>query len=100
MVHVAKMMLLGHGFLEDSSWLANLIAFYDDVIDLVGERRRVDIIYLSFIKAFDAVLVTSSMNSWLNTGQISGQQGRLKTEWIGPNGCGTKSTWRQVISAH
>lgn len=81
MVHVAKMMILGpHGLLGDSLWLANLIDFYDEVTDLMDERRKMSVIYLSFIKAFDAVSVTSSKKSWLNTGQISGQQSRLKSE--------------------
>lgn len=35
--------------------LGSLIAFYNEVVGLVDKRRRVNVIYLSFIKAFDAI---------------------------------------------
>jgi len=46
--------------MEGKLCLANLISFCDEVAGLVDEGRRVDVIYLNFIKAFDAVSVISS----------------------------------------
>jgi len=44
-----------HGFMKGRSCLTNLISFYDQMIRLVEEGKAVDVIYLDFSKAFDAV---------------------------------------------
>ncbi|KAK4811461.1 LOW QUALITY PROTEIN: hypothetical protein QYF61_006395 [Mycteria americana] len=44
-----------HGFMKAKSCLTNLISFYDKVTRLVGEGKAVDVVYLDFSKAFDAV---------------------------------------------
>ncbi|KAK4828548.1 hypothetical protein QYF61_027517 [Mycteria americana] len=44
-----------HGFRKGRSCLTNLISFYDKVTCLVDEEKAMDIVYLHFNKAFDAV---------------------------------------------
>ncbi|PKU29396.1 rna-directed dna polymerase from mobile element jockey-like [Limosa lapponica baueri] len=44
-----------HGFMKGRSCLTNLISFCDKVTRLVGEGKAVDVVYLSFNKAFDMV---------------------------------------------
>ncbi|KAK4811349.1 hypothetical protein QYF61_027581 [Mycteria americana] len=44
-----------HGFMKGRSCLTNLISFYDKVTRLVDEGKAVDVVYLDFSKAFDAV---------------------------------------------
>jgi len=44
-----------HGFTKGKSCLTNLINFCDEMTDLVDEGRAVDIVYLDFSKASDAV---------------------------------------------
>ncbi|KAF1451556.1 putative RNA-directed DNA polymerase from transposon X-element, partial [Spheniscus demersus] len=44
-----------HGFTRGRSCLTNLISFYDQVTRLVDEGKAVDVVYLDFSKAFDAV---------------------------------------------
>jgi len=43
------------GFMKGKSCLTNLISFYDQVAHLADEGKAVDVIYLDFSKAFDAV---------------------------------------------
>jgi len=44
-----------HGFMKVRSCLTNLISFYDQVTRPVDEEKTVNVIYLDFSKAFDAV---------------------------------------------
>lgn len=44
-----------HGVRKGRSHLTNLIFFYDQVICLVDEGKVVDVVFLDFSKAFDAV---------------------------------------------
>ena len=44
-----------HEFMKGRSCLTNLISFYDQVTHLADEGKAVDVIYLDFSKAFDAV---------------------------------------------
>lgn len=44
-----------HGFAEGKSCLSNLISFYEEVTSLVDKGRAMDIVFLDFIVAFDAV---------------------------------------------
>lgn len=44
-----------HGFMKGTSCLTNLISSYDQVTCLVDEGKAVDVVYLDFSKAFDAV---------------------------------------------
>jgi len=44
-----------HGFMKGWSCLTNLISLYDQVTRLLDEGKAVDIVYLDFSKAFDAV---------------------------------------------
>ena len=44
-----------HGFMNGRSCLTNLISFYDKVTRSVDEGKAVDVVYLDFSKAFDAV---------------------------------------------
>lgn len=44
-----------HAFLKEKSCLSNLGAFYSEVTSLVDKGRTVNIVFLRFSKAFDAV---------------------------------------------
>ncbi|KAJ7406533.1 hypothetical protein BTVI_65236 [Pitangus sulphuratus] len=44
-----------HGFTKGKSCLTNLIAFYDETTTWMDDERAVDVVYLSFSKAFDTV---------------------------------------------
>ncbi|GAB0183516.1 mitochondrial enolase superfamily member 1 [Grus japonensis] len=44
-----------HGFMKGRSCLTNLISFYDKMTCLVDEGKAVDVVYLDFSKAFDAI---------------------------------------------
>ncbi|PKU33787.1 rna-directed dna polymerase from mobile element jockey- hypothetical protein [Limosa lapponica baueri] len=44
-----------HGFMKGKSHITNLIAFYDEMTGLMDEGKAVHVVYLDFIKAFDAV---------------------------------------------
>ena len=44
-----------HEFTKGRSCLTNLISFYDPVTRLLDEGKAVDVVYLDFSKAFDAV---------------------------------------------
>lgn len=44
-----------HGFTRGESCLTNLVSFYYNVLHLVDQGKAVDIIFLDFSNAFDAV---------------------------------------------
>lgn len=44
-----------HGFAEGKSCLSNLISFYEEVTSLMDKGRAMDVVFLDFIVAFDAV---------------------------------------------
>ncbi|GAB0205839.1 mitochondrial enolase superfamily member 1 [Grus japonensis] len=44
-----------HGFTMGKSCLTKPMIFYDEMTGLVDEGRAVDVVYLDFKKAFDAV---------------------------------------------
>ena len=44
-----------HGFRQARSCLSQLLAHYDDILDLLEQGLNVDVVYLDFAKAFDKV---------------------------------------------
>ncbi|PKU43601.1 rna-directed dna polymerase from mobile element jockey- hypothetical protein [Limosa lapponica baueri] len=44
-----------NGFTKGKPCLTNLINFYDEMTDVVDERRVLGIVYVDFTKAFDTV---------------------------------------------
>jgi len=61
-----------HGFRKGKSCLTNLLVFYNEKATLVDEGRAMDVVYLNFNKALDSICHMTS---------------------------GTRSSWRQVMSA-
>jgi len=44
-----------HGFIKEKLCLINLISFYSEMTGLMNERSVLDVAYLNFNKAFDAI---------------------------------------------
>ena len=53
-----------HAFMQGASCLTSLISVCDWVIQLVDEGKAVDVVYLDFIKGFDAVTLSPTVFSW------------------------------------
>ncbi|PKU45189.1 rna-directed dna polymerase from mobile element jockey-like [Limosa lapponica baueri] len=91
-----------HGFMKGRSCLTNLISFYDKVTHSVDEGKAVDVVYLSFSKAFDTV----SHNILLEKLAVQGLDGSTfhwVKNWLGGQAQrvvvnGVKSSWRPVMS--
>jgi len=91
-----------HGFTKGKSCLTNLIAFYDGTTSWVDEGRAVDVVYLDFSKAFDAVSHNILLGK-LRTCGLDEWSGRWTENWL--NGrtqkvviSGMESSWRPVTS--
>ena len=92
-----------HGFMNGRSCLTNLISFYDKVTCLEDEGKAVDVVYMDFSKAFDAVphnilvekLATHSLDwctlCWVKH-WLDGQAQRVVVN-------GVKSSWQLVTSS-
>lgn len=90
------------GFAKRKSCLTNSIKYCDEMSDLVGEGRAVDIVYWDFSKAYDAFSHKFFVEKQLKYGL-----GEQTVKWIKNclNGqaqriviSGTKSCWRPAIS--
>ncbi|PKU41248.1 rna-directed dna polymerase from mobile element jockey-like [Limosa lapponica baueri] len=89
-----------HGFTMGKSCLTNLIAFYDDMTGWMDEGRAVDVVYLDFSKAFDAVshniltgnLRKCGLDEWTVRWIENWLNGRAQTVVIS----GAESSWRPV----
>lgn len=73
-----------YGFRRDRSCLTSLVSFYDQVTHLVDEGKAVDIVCLTFSKAFDSVshsifLQKLAAHAW--PGQVHSFVG-LRTVWM------------------
>ncbi len=91
-----------HGFRNKRSCLTNLLDFYNDVVNIFGETKAVDVIYLDFQKAFDKVPhkrllnkikthgITSNIHAWLEDWLTERKQ-RVVIN-------GKVSDWRNVLS--
>ncbi|PKU39019.1 rna-directed dna polymerase from mobile element jockey-like [Limosa lapponica baueri] len=91
-----------HGFIEGRSCQTNLISFYGKITRLLDEGKAVDIVYLDFQKAFDAVPHTILVEKLASHGLdehtihwvkhwLTGRSQRVVLN-------GFKSSWRLVTS--
>ena len=86
-----------HGFMKGRSCLTNLISFYDWVTSLVDKGKAVDVVYLDFSKAFDAVyhsihlgkLAACGLDRYILLWVRNWLEGRA--QWVVVNG--VKSSW-------
>ena len=90
-----------HGFMKGRRCLTNLISFYCWVTRLVDEGEAVDVVYLDFSKAFDAV--SHSILGKLAARDLDRYTLPWVRNWL--EGCaqwvvvsGVKSSWRPVKS--
>eukprot|EP00061_Rhincodon_typus_P003342 g19860.t1 len=44
-----------HGFVQERSYLTNLIEFFEEVMKMIDEGKAVDVVYVDFSKVFDKV---------------------------------------------
>jgi len=91
-----------HGFMKGRTCLTNLISCYDQVTHLVDEGKAVDVVYLDFSKAFDAVPQSIPLEKlaaygldgctlfWIKN-WLNGQAQRVVVN-------GVKSSWRPVTT--
>jgi len=84
------------------SCLTNLIAFYDDVIGWVDERRAVDAVYLDFSQAFGTVSHNILLGKLTKCGQDE-RSVRWIENWLNGRAqrvviSGAESSWRPVTS--
>ena len=91
-----------HGLTKCRSCLTNLISFYDLVTCLVDEGKAVDVVYLDFSKAFDAVshsillqkLAVRGLDRYTLGWVRNWLEGRAQRVVVN----GVKSSWRPVMS--
>ncbi|KAK4822100.1 LOW QUALITY PROTEIN: hypothetical protein QYF61_009800 [Mycteria americana] len=91
-----------HGFTKGKSCLTNVISFYNMVTQPVDEEKAVDIVFLDFSKAFDAVPHSILLDKLSNCG-MSGFMVRCVKNWLKGRAQrvalkGTTSGWRLVTS--
>jgi len=91
-----------HGFAKGKSYLANLIAFYDGMSGWVDEGRAVDVAYLDFGKAFDAVshniLIGKLRKHGVDEWAVRWFENLLNGGAQRVVNSGTESSWRPVAS--
>ena len=51
-----RMGSIQYRFMKGKSSLTYLVAFYNEMTELVDVERTVDVVYLDFVKAFDTLL--------------------------------------------
>jgi len=91
-----------HGFMNGRSCLTNLISFYDKLTRLVDEGQAVNVVYLDFSKAFDAVRHNILVEK-LAAHSLDGCTLRWEKLWLDGQAQrvvvnGVKSSWRRVKS--
>ncbi|KAJ7413300.1 RNA-directed DNA polymerase from mobile element jockey-like protein [Willisornis vidua] len=91
-----------HGFTKGKSCLSNLIAFYDETRTWMDEERAVDIVYLKFSKAFNAVsqniLIGKLKKCGLSEWTVRWTEKWLKSRSLRVMISGTGSCWGPVSS--
>lgn len=85
-----------HGFMKGKLCLTNLIAFHNEVANLVSKEKGVDVVYLNISKAFDMVSHKILIDKMTKYGSVKRTENWLEGHCVIS---GPKSTWRPVSSS-